>query len=257
MVKSIIKKSYAVLVYLFLYLPIFFLILYSFNDSKYRGNWSGFTLKWYQELFQDTAIISSLYNTIAIAVIAAIIATVIGTITAVAIHNMSPKSKTTYLNFTYIPMMNPDIVTGVSLLALFVWFKMNLGFFTLLIAHITFNLPYVIFAVLPKLKQLNPHLEEAALDLGASPMYAFFKVILPEIMPGVITGGILCLTLSLDDFIVSFFTTGSGISTLSISIYSMTKRGISPKVNALSSIMFISVLVLLLIVEKRTKKTNP
>lgn len=157
MVKNIIKKTYATLVYLFLYLPIFFLILYSFNDSKYRGNWSGFTLKWYRELFNDSTIIDSLYNTLLIASTSAIIATVIGTVTAVAIHNMNPKLKVRFLNLIYIPVINPDIVTGVSLLALFVWFKFTLGFATLLIAHITFNIPYVILAVLPKLQQLNPH----------------------------------------------------------------------------------------------------
>lgn len=254
MVIKLIKRIYASSVYLFLYIPIFFLILYSFNDSKYRGNWSGFTLKWYQELFNDNTIISALYSTISIAVLAAIAATIIGTITAVAIHNMTPKAKVAFLNITYLPVMNPDIVTGVSLLALFVWFKMNLGFFTILIAHITFNIPYVVLAVLPKLKQLNPHLEEAALDLGASPIYAFFNVVLPEIMPGIITGALLSFTLSLDDFIVSFFTTGSGVSTLSINIYSMTKRGVSPKINALSTIMFISVLILLLILEKRSHR---
>ena len=255
MVKNIIKKAYTILVYLFLYLPIFFLILYSFNDSKYRGNWRGFTLRWYRELFQDSTIISALYNTLIIATLAAIIATIIGTITAVAIHHMNPKAKIKFINLIYIPVINPDIVTGISLLALFVWFKLNLGFMTLLIAHITFNIPYVVLAVLPKLKQLNPHLEEAALDLGASPLYAFYKVILPEIMPGVIAGALLSFTLSLDDFIVSFFTTGSGISTLSISIYSMTKRGVSPKINALSTIMFVSVFLILLIVELSPKKS--
>lgn len=256
MVKNIIKKTYSFLIYLFLYLPILLLILYSFNDSKYRGNWNGFTLRWYKELFSDTSIMTSLYYTFIIAALASIIATIIGTITALAINKMKPKSKTTFLNITYIPVVNPDIVIGVSLLALFTWLKMTLGLTTILIAHITFTIPYVVLSVLPKLKQLNPHLEEAALDLGASPLYAFFKVILPEIMPGIVTGALFAFTLSLDDFIVSFFTTGSGINTLSIKIYSMTKRGVSPKINALSTLMFLGVLLLLLLIEKRTKKSK-
>ncbi|CAH2213667.1 ABC transporter permease [Tepidibacter aestuarii] len=256
MVKNIIKKSYSFLIYLFLYLPILLLILYSFNDSKYRGNWNGFTLRWYKELFSDTSIMTSLYYTFIIAALASGVATIIGTITAIAINKMKPKHKTTFLNITYIPVVNPDIVIGVSLLALFTWLKMTLGLTTILIAHISFTIPYVVLSVLPKLRQLNPHLEEAALDLGASPLYAFFKVVLPEIMPGIVTGALFAFTLSLDDFIVSFFTTGSGISTLSIKIYSMTKRGVSPKINALSTLMFLGVLILLLLIEKRTKKSK-
>lgn len=256
MVKNIMKKSYSFLIYLFLYLPILLLILYSFNDSKYRGNWNGFTLRWYKELFSDTSIMTSLYYTFIIAALASVIATIIGTITALAINKMKPKSKTAFLNITYIPVVNPDIVIGVSLLALFTWLKMTLGLTTILIAHITFTIPYVVLSVLPKLRQLNPHLEEAALDLGASPLYAFFKVVLPEIMPGIVTGALFAFTLSLDDFIVSFFTTGSGVSTLSIKIYSMTKRGVSPKINALSTLMFLGVLILLLLIEKRTKKSK-
>ncbi|SHG96068.1 ABC transporter permease [Tepidibacter thalassicus] len=256
MVTKLIKKVYSTSIYLFLYLPIFLLILYSFNNSRYSANWSGFTLKWYKELIVDTSIISALYNTLTIGILSALIATIIGTITAIAVHNMTPNAKNTFLNLIYIPVINPDIVIGISLLALFVWFKVKLGFLTILIAHITFNIPYVVLAILPKLKQLNPHLEEAALDLGASPLYAFFKVILPEIMPGIITGALFAFTLSLDDFIVTFFNTGSGINTLPIKVYSMTKRGVSPKINAVSTIMFMSVLILLLILQKRTKKID-
>ncbi|WZL72886.1 ABC transporter permease [Clostridiaceae bacterium 35-E11] len=256
MVKKLLKRIYAALVYLFLYLPIFLLILYSFNDSKYRGQWSGFTLRWYKELFRDRSIISALYNTFSIALIAACAATIIGTISAIAIYRMSPKWKTVFMNVTYLPVMNPDIVIGISLLALFVWLKLRLGFITLLLAHITFNIPYVILAVLPKLRQLNPYLEEAALDLGATPIQAFFKVVLPEIMPGVITGALLAFTLSLDDFMVSFFTTGSGVNTLSIKVYSMTKLGVSPKINALSTILFIGVLSLLMLLQSRSKNLS-
>lgn len=251
MVKKLLKNSYTSLIYVFLYLPIVLLIAYSFNDSKYRGNWQGFTFKWYKALLEDSSIISAFYNTFLIATIAAVVATIIGTITAMALYSMNGRWKGAYMNMVYLPVMNPDIVIGISLLALFVGLKMQLGFFTLLLAHISFNIPYVVLAVLPKLKQLNPNLEEAALDLGATPMQAFFKVILPEIMPGILTGALLSFTLSLDDFMVSFFTTGSGVSTLSIKIYSMTKRGVSPKVNALSTVMFIGVLLLLLVLQKR------
>lgn len=251
MVKKLCKAAYAGIIYVFLYLPILVLIVYSFNDSKYRGNWSGFTLRWYQELMKDRTIISALYNTFTIAILASLLATVIGTAAAIGIHHMKPRAKTVFMNITYLPVMNPDIVIGISLLALFVWLKFKLGYITLLLAHVTFNIPYVILAVLPKIYQLNPHLEEAALDLGATPLQAFFKVILPEIMAGVVTGFLLAFTLSLDDFMVSFFTTGSGVNTLSIKIYSMTKLGVSPKINALSTILFIGVLSLLIILQQR------
>lgn len=251
MVKKVWKGFYIGTIYLFLYLPIFLLIIYSFNDSKYRGNWNGFTFRWYRELLGDHTIVSALYNTFAIAVLSAFIATIIGTAAAIGIYHMSPKAKAVWMNITYLPVLNPDIVIGISLLALFVWLKMKLGFLTLLLAHVTFNIPYVVLAVLPKMYQLNPYLEEAALDLGATPLQAFFKVILPEILPGVITGGLLAFTLSLDDFMVSFFTTGSGVNTLSIKVYSMTKLGVSPKINALSTILFIGVLGLLAILQRR------
>ncbi|MDF2545143.1 MAG: spermidine/putrescine transporter permease [Anaerosolibacter sp.] len=251
MVKKLCKAAYAGIIYVFLYLPILVLIVYSFNDSKYRGNWSGFTLRWYQELMRDRTIISALYNTFTIAILASLLATVIGTAAAIGIHHMKPRAKAVFMNITYLPVMNPDIVIGISLLALFVWLKFKLGYITLLLAHVTFNIPYVILAVLPKIYQLNPHLEEAALDLGATPLQAFFKVILPEIMAGVVTGFLLAFTLSLDDFMVSFFTTGSGVNTLSIKIYSMTKLGVSPKINALSTILFIGVLSLLIILQQR------
>ena len=200
---------------------------------------------------KDHTIVSALYNTFAIAILASLIATVIGTAAAIGIHHMKPGTKAVFMNITYLPVMNPDIVIGISLLALFVWLKLRLGFVTLLLAHITFNIPYVVLAVLPKIYQLNPHLEEAALDLGATPAQAFYKVILPEIMSGIVTGFLLAFTLSLDDFMVSFFTTGSGVNTLSIKIYSMTKLGVSPKINALSTILFIGVLSLLIILQQR------
>ena len=249
---KVIKKLYLALVFIFLYAPVVVLIVFSFNSSKSRANWAGFTLKWYLDLFRDKQIMSSLYYTIAVALLASLIATFMGTAAALGIHNMSRFKKSVIMNITYLPVLNPDIVTGISLMILFIFFKIKLGFVTLLLAHITFNVPYVILSVLPKLKQLNKHLEEAALDLGATPFYALRKVILPEIMPGVVTGFLLAFTLSLDDFIISFFTTGSGVSTLSITVYSMARLGINPKINALSTLMFITVLGLLLIINKRT-----
>lgn len=254
--KRFLTKSYAALIYLFLYAPILILIVFSFNASKSRGNWAGFTLKWYIELFQDRQIMRALYYTMIIAVLSAVIATVIGTAAAISIHNMRRLKKKIVMNITYIPVVNPEIVTGLSLMLLFIFTNFQLGFISLLLAHITFNIPYVILSVLPKLKQLDKNLYEAALDLGATPFYAYRKVILPEIMPGIVTGLLLAFTLSVDDFVVSFFTTGSGVSTLSIIVYSMARRGINPKINALSSLLFLTVLILLVIVNFRSNENN-
>mgnify|MGYP000348259933 CR=1 FL=1 len=260
MVGRIAKKLYLYIIFLFLYAPIAVLVVYSFNESKSRGHWGGFTLKWYRELLRDREIAAALYNTLMIAILSSIIATVIGTAAAMGIHNMKKIKKAVVMNLTYLPVLNPEIVTGVSLMLLFIFMKaftnIGLGFFTMLLAHITFNIPYVILSVLPKLKQLNKHTYEAALDLGATPLNAIWKVIIPEIMPGIVTGFILTFTLSIDDFVISFFTTGSGVSNLSIYVYSMARRGINPKINALSTIMFMTVLVLLLIVNKRMSKDN-
>lgn len=260
MVGRIAKKLYLYLIFIFLYAPIAVLVVYSFNESKSRGHWGGFTLKWYKELFRDKEIAAALYNTLMIAILSSIIATIIGTTAAIGIHNMKKIKKAIIMNLTYIPVLNPEIVTGVSLMLLFIFMKsytnIGLGFFTMLLSHITFNIPYVILSVLPKLKQLNKHTYEAALDLGASPLNALRKVIIPEIAPGIVTGFILAFTLSIDDFVISFFTTGSGVSNLSIYVYSMARRGINPKINALSTIMFTTILVLLLIVNKRMSKDN-
>ncbi len=250
------KTIYALLMYTFLYLPIVVMIVFSFNSSKYKGSFEGFTLRWYEELFRDKAILNSVTTTFIVAISAAVLATLIGTVTAVAISNLKPRYRAILLNFSYIPMVNPDIVIGISLLSLFVFLKLELGYITLILAHITFNIPYVIFAVLPKIKQLDKNLEEAALDLGATPSQAFFKVILPELVPGIMTGFMLSLTMSLDDFIVSFFTTGSGVSTLSIKIYSMTKRGVSPKINALSSILFVVTMLIILLPQLKNLRSE-
>lgn len=252
---NFIKKFYTGIIFAFLYLPILVLIVFSFNDSKSRGTWDGFTLKWYEQLFDNSEILTALYYTLSIAVIASIVATIIGTIAALAIYyHMKPVQKNIVMNLTYLPVLNPDIVTGISLMLLFIFVNMELGFFSLLIAHIVFSVPYVILAILPKLKQFNNSLYEAALDLGANPAYAFRKIVLPEIMPGIITGMLFAFTLSIDDFVISFFTTGSGVNNLSIMIYSMARRGIHPTINALSTLLFVAVLILLLIANYRMTK---
>lgn len=251
---KILKKAYVGLVFLFLYAPIILLMLFSFNNSRSRGHWGGFTLKWYGELFGDSTIMNALFNTVAIALISAVVATLVGTVTAFGMHYMKKTPRALLSGASYLPVMNPDIVTGVSLMLLFLSCSVQRGFITLLIAHITFNIPYVILSVTPKLAQMNEHLFEAAEDLGAGGFYAFFHVILPEIMPGVVSGFLLCVTLSIDDFVISFFTRGAGVNTLSVHIYNMAKKGIDPSINALSTIMFVVVMALLLIINRRSDK---
>ncbi len=246
-----IKRLYVSLIYIILYAPIAILILYSFNESTQRSKFTGFSLRWYKELFSDKEILSALFYTLICALLASLIATIIGTVTAVGIYKMRKGPKNLLMSLSQIPMLNPEIVTGVSLMLLFVFINFERGFSTMLLAHITFNIPYVIISVLPKLKQMNPYLYEAALDLGAHPVYAFFNVVMPEIKSGIVTGFLFAMTMSIDDFVISFFTTGNGIQNLSIYIYNAAKRGISPKVNALSALMFLVMLILLLIVNKR------
>ena len=248
----VIAKVLNVLVFLFLYLPIAVLIIFSFNDSKSRTVWSGFSLHWYQELFQDEEILSAFSTTLTVSVLAALIATVLGTAAAIGFHAMKRRPRPLLMT---IPMTNADIITGVSLMLLFVFtgnmLGFSLGFGTLLVAHITFNIPYVVLAVLPKLRQLNPNLGEAAMDLGATPWQAFWKVLMPELRPGILNGLLIAFTLSIDDFVISYFTAGSEVATLAMQIYAMTRKRISPEVNALSTILFVTVLALLLIVNFR------
>ena len=256
--ENFIKKSYLFIIFLFLYTPIITLIIFSFNESKTMGKWTGFTLKWYKELFNNDRLMSALYYTILIAVLASIIATIVGAISAIAISQMSGKLKSILLNINYLPVLNPDIVTGIALMSLFIFLKFNFGFTTMLLAHITFDIPYVILSVLPKLRQLPENTLDAAADLGATPLYALWKVIIPQIKPGIFSGFLMAFTMSIDDFVISFFTTGPGVTNLSIEIYSMARRGIKPEINALSTLMFITVLALLLIVNKKqnSEKTN-
>lgn len=253
---KILKKIYLYLILLFLYAPILVLAVFSFNSSRSRGNFEGFSLKWYAKLLSNSEIQTALYYTLLVAVIAAVISAVVGTFSAIGIHAFGKKSKALLLNINYIPAINPDIVTGVSLMLLFAILHLKSGFITLLLAHITFCIPYVILSVMPKLNQMDKNLIEAAQDLGATPLQTVIKVILPQIMPGILTGFMLAFTLSIDDFVISFFTTGGGVTNLSIYIYSMAKRGISPEINALSTIMIIVVSALLILVNTRDRKKN-
>ena len=250
-IENFIKRFYLFIIFLFLYTPIITLMVFSFNDSKTMGKWTGFTLKWYQQLFNNHRFMSALYYTIIIALLASIISTIVGTISAIAISQMNKNIKSLILNINYLPVLNPDIVTGIALMSLFIFLKFNFGFTTMLLAHITFDIPYVILSVLPKLRQLPENTLDAAADLGATPAYALWKVIIPQIKPGIVSGFLMAFTMSIDDFVISFFTTGPGVTNLSIEIYSMARRGIKPEINALSTLMFLTVLALLIIVNKK------
>lgn len=255
--KKAIGRLYTLLIFLFLYAPIVVLIVYSFNDTETasRTVWSGFSLKWYKKLFEDRLILEALRNTLIIAAIAAVVSTVLGTVAAIGINSMKKLPRRVMMNITNFPMVNPDIVTGVSLMLLFVFAVSmfggkSLGMASVIAAHITFCLPYVILNVLPKLRQLNPNLYEAAQDLGCPPVRAFFKVVLPEIAPGIVTGMIMAFTLSIDDFVISYFTSGT-TQTLPIYIYSMTRKRVSPEINALSTVLFVVIMALLIVVNVR------
>ncbi len=262
-----LSKLYMVLLLVFLYAPIAVMIFYSFNASESTSVFTGFSLKWYGELFRDKETIRALVNSLIVAVLSSVFSTVLGTAAAVGINAMNGKMRTTVNMVTNIPMMNPEIVTGVSMMLLFVFVGRIfgvmdvLGFWTLLIAHITFNLPYVILSVLPSLRRTDRHLSEAAQDLGCTSVSAFFRVVLPSIMPGIITGLLMAFTLSIDDFVISYFTSGPTFQTLPLRIYSMTKRRVTPDINALSTIMFVAILLLLVLInvretreEKKAKK---
>ena len=253
--KKSIGNIFLALIYIILYAPLLVMVFFSFNEAKSTTVFTGFSLKWYAELFSSSNTMTALRNTLVLAVTSALIATVIGTAAAVYMYNVRSRAWKASLDMvTNLPMMNPEIVTGVSMMLLFVFVGRLLGavnslsFGTLLIAHVTFNLPYVILNVLPKLNQTDPHLAEAALDLGSTPMQAFFKVTLPSIMPGIVSGMIMAFTMSLDDFVISYYTTGSDFQTLPLMIFAMTKKTVKPDMYALSSLIFLTVLVLLLVV---------
>lgn len=250
MIKKSAERIYLFLIFLFLYLPILVLIVLSFNDSKARVLWGGFSLRWYTKLFSNTAVMEAFYTTIFISLASALLATVLGTLAALGIDAMKKRGKAVMLGATNIPLLNADIVTGISMMLLFVRFT-RLGFSTVLIAHITFNIPYVILNVLPKLKQSSRTTYEAALDLGATPLYAFYKITWPQILPGVLSGFLMAMTMSLDDFSVTYFTKGAGINTLSTMIYTEMRKGIRPEMYALSTILFLIALILLLFMNFR------
>lgn len=246
MVKKCASRIYMFIIFAFLYLPIIVLIALSFNNSKTKVVWGGFTLRWYTNCFQDEKIMSAFITTLQITFLSAIIATLIGTLAALGINAMRKRNQTIYLGATNIPLLNADIVTGISMMLLFVKF-MDLGFVTVLIAHITFSIPYVILNVMPKLRQVNRNTYEAALDLGATPMYAFYKVTWPEIRSGVFSGFMMAVTMSLDDFSITYFTKGAGVNTLSTMLYTELRKGIKPELYALSTILFFAVLLILLL----------
>lgn len=262
------SKVYTALIFIFLYAPIIVLIIFSFNDTDTasRTQFSGFTLRWYQRLFEDRYILEALLNTLIIAVVSAFASTVLGTMAAVGINRMKRMPKKVMMNITNFPMVNPEIVTGVSMMLLFVFmaqvFKIgSLGMWSILIAHVTFCLPYVILSVLPKLAQMDKNLFEAAQDLGCPPLQAFRKVVVPQIMPGIVTGMIMAFTLSIDDFVITYFCSGT-TQTLPIYIYSMTKRRVSPEINALSTVLFVVILLLLVLTnlhggKEKKKKEAP
>ena len=262
---GLVSRLFMLLVFLFLYAPILVLVVFSFNASKSKAVWAGFTLDWYRQLFQNDMILNALAVTLAVSALAAVISTVMGTAAAIGFRNLRRRFRSICLTVNNIPLTNADIITGVSMMLLFLlavsaWngslgqltgVKWSMGFLTLLISHIAFDVPYVILSVMPKLSQLDPNIYEAAQDLGDHGFHAFYKVILPEIMPGVINGLIMAFTLSIDDFVISYFTAGSTTQTLSMVIYSMAQKRVSPEINALSTLMFLVVVALMVLVNLR------
>ena len=250
--KKFFKRFYLALILVFLYVPIVVLIIQSFNAGKSRAKWEGFSFRWYAELFADASIMNALQVTVSIALLAMVVSTILGTLAAIGIYSMKKRPQALMMTLTNLPNTMPDIVTGISLMLLFIFTRVDRGYVTMLLAHITFDTPYVILSVMPKLKQMNKHCYEAALDLGATPAYALTHVIIPECKQGIITGAMLAFTLSLDDFTISYFTTSPLVQNLSTLIYSKARIGIEPTLNALSALMFVALLILLLIVNRRT-----
>lgn len=258
------SKSYIGVFLAFLYLPIMILIIFSFNESKGR-TFTGFSTKWYMELMHNTAIMDALCTTLIVAFVSSIFATVLGTAAAIGLEKMDARFKGIFMNLTYVPIINPEIITGVSFMLLFVTAKklfanlgmdFEFGWVTLIIAHITFNLPYVILTVLPKLRQMDNSLIDAAMDLGCNPLQAFMKVTIHEIKPGIIAGFIMALTFSMDDFVVSYFTTGAKHQPLSVMIYAMTKKRVSPEINALSTVIFLVIMLVLIAVNVAERRAD-
>ncbi len=257
-----LSRIYNGLIFTFLYAPIVVLIIFSFNDSKSRVVWNGFSLRWYEALLQNDEILSALWVTVSIAVIATVVSTVIGTVAAIGFRSVNAKLRRVLMAVNNLPMVNPEIVTGIALMLLFVFIYQTTGllqpgYVPLLLSHITFCIPYVILQVLPKLRQLDPHLYEAAVDLGCHPFKAFLSAVMPQITPGIITGALMAFTMSLDDFVISLFTSGASAQNLSVTIYAMVKRRVTPEINALSTLMFGAVLVLLILVNVLQMRSEP
>ena len=264
---GIASRAFMVMVFLFLYAPIFLLIIFSFNEGNSNAVWQGFSLKWYQELFKDRIIMQSVYTTLTVSLIATVVSTVVGTFASIGFYNMRRRWREPLVTVNNIPMINADIVTGVALCLFFVaafgawngfveWMetthrltapRLYMGFGSLLIAHICFDIPHVVLCIMPKLRQMDGHLIDAAQDLGCTWMQAFWKVVVPEIKPGIVSGPLIAFTMSVDDFVISYFTAGSSVSTLAMTIYGMTKKRITPKINAISTLLFATVLLLLII----------
>ena len=264
---GIASRAFMVMVFLCLYAPIFLLIIFSFNEGNSNAVWQGFSLKWYQELFKDRIIMQSVYTTLTVSLIATVVSTVVGTFASIGFYNMRRRWREPLVTVNNIPMINADIVTGVALCLFFVaafgawngfveWMetthrltapRLYMGFGSLLIAHICFDIPHVVLCIMPKLRQMDGHLIDAAQDLGCTWMQAFWKVVVPEIKPGIVSGALIAFTMSVDDFVISYFTAGSSVSTLAMTIYGMTKKRITPKINAISTLLFATVLLLLII----------
>ena len=254
--KKVFGRIYILIIMLFLYLPILTLIVLSFNDVKSMSVWGGFSLHWYAELFQSRLMMGAIVNTFSIAILAALIATIVGTLAVLGMASMKPRTQNVLLGFNNIPMLNADIVTGIALMLFFLMIKAPRGYMTILFSHATFCIPYVIFSVRPRVNKNTDRLYEAALDLGATEKYAFRKIVLPELKPGIMSGFLLSFTMSVDDFIITYFTRGAGINTISTLIYSEVKIGIRPSLFALSTIIFVVALVVLLIANIRQDKAD-
>ncbi|MBR3533528.1 MAG: ABC transporter permease [Clostridiales bacterium] len=251
--KDILSGIYVGFIAILLYAPILVLIVLSFNDSRSRVTWGGFTFKWYATLFSNGQILDALLTTVVLALGSSAIAVLIGVPGALGIHAMSKKKYNFFMGLTNIPMLNADIVTGIALMLWFVHF-IPLGFGSVLLAHITFNIPYVILSVMPRIQQMNVSVYEATRDLGAGPVYSFFKVLLPEMMPGIISGFFMAFTMSMDDFVITYFTKGAGVNTLSTMIYGQIRKGIKPEMYALSTLIFIAVSIILIVVNNISDK---
>lgn len=253
---GIFSKLYIALIMIFLYAPIAVLIFFSFNEGK-TTVWKGFSLRWYTELFKDDNIMNALGNTLIIAVLASIFATILGTAAAIGINNFKGKKRVIIQNISNIPIISPDIVMGVSLMLLFttlgVIFNFEMGFFTVLLSHICFCVPFVVLNVMPRIRRMDRSIYDAALDLGCNQWQAFYKVVIHELMPGIFSGLLMSFTYSIDDFIITYFTRGAKFQNLSIEIYSMTHRRISPKINALSALLFLSVLIIMIVINLRDR----